>query len=37
MPQSQSIEFLYAGRAPQIQESQRFDAALIEALGRLGR
>ncbi len=34
---SQLIEFPDAGHAPQIQDPQRFNAALIEALGRLGR
>lgn len=37
IPGAELIEFPDAGHAPQIQDSQRFNAALIEALGRLGR
>lgn len=37
IPGAQLIEFPDAGHAPQIQDPQRFNAALIEALARLGR
>ncbi len=37
IPGAELIEFPDAGHAPQIQDPQRFNAALIEALGRLGR
>ena len=37
IPGAKLIEFPDAGHAPQIQDPQRFNAALIEALGRLGR
>jgi pimeloyl-ACP methyl ester carboxylesterase len=37
IPGAQLIEFPDAGHAPQIQDSARFNAALIEALGKLGR
>ena len=37
IPGAELIEFPDAGHAPQIQDPERFNAALIEALGRLGR
>ncbi len=37
IPGAQLIEFPDAGHAPQIQDPQRFNAALIEALRRLGQ
>jgi pimeloyl-ACP methyl ester carboxylesterase len=37
IPGSLLIEFPDAGHAPQIQAPKRFNAALIEALGRMGR
>ncbi len=37
IPGAELIEFPDAGHAPQIQDSERFNAALVEALGRLGR
>jgi pimeloyl-ACP methyl ester carboxylesterase len=37
IPGAELIEFPDAGHAPQIQDPQRFNAALIEALARLGR
>ncbi len=37
IPGARLIAFADAGHAPQIQDPQRFNAALIEALGRLGR
>ncbi len=37
IPGAELIEFPDAGHAPQIQDAQRFNAALIDALARLGR
>jgi len=37
IPGSTLIEFPDAGHAPQIQEPEKFNAALLDALGRLGR
>ncbi len=37
IPGATLVEFPDAGHAPQIQEPDKFDAALIEGLSRLGR
>lgn len=37
IPGAKLIEFPDAGHAPQIQEPERFNAALVEALGKLGK